>query len=301
MADAAVAVALVDRYNCHGFWSLLYQVATAGLGADDIARSLRALLARHPAQPCAPHLRVRRCRGVIDRARRADRRPGRQRAGLIDVTLASDFPRLDVSKARAVVVEAVDHLLSGFSARSQPTARTTLSGRNVEVWLDATKLATVEADRVVLEGGATIPTRTVVWTARLQANPLAETIPCPKGKGGTIPVTGRLLLPDRPEVFVIGDLAEAKGRGGKPLPQLSQPAIQGARHVAKTIRLGLEDKTNKPFRYHNHGIMATIGRGGRGRAARRAVLQRHHRVVGVADRALGAPGRLPQPGRGPAY
>ena len=73
-------------------------------------------------------------------------------------------------------------------------------------------------------------------------------------------MTADLSLPGHPEVFVIGDLAGATGRDGEPLPQLAQVAIQGGRHTAGNIRRRLAGKAYRPFRYHNHGIMATIGR-----------------------------------------
>jgi len=47
LAGAPVDVTLVDRDNYHGFWPLLYQVATAGLGPDDIAHPVRAIFAGH--------------------------------------------------------------------------------------------------------------------------------------------------------------------------------------------------------------------------------------------------------------
>lgn len=43
LAGKAVDVVVVDRDNYHGFWPLLYQVATAALSADDIAAPIRAL------------------------------------------------------------------------------------------------------------------------------------------------------------------------------------------------------------------------------------------------------------------
>lgn len=46
LASAAVDVVVIDRYNFHTFQPLLYQVATAALGADDIAHSARAILRR---------------------------------------------------------------------------------------------------------------------------------------------------------------------------------------------------------------------------------------------------------------
>ena len=43
LADAPVRVTLVDRHNFHTFQPLLYQVATAGLGSEDIAHSVRGI------------------------------------------------------------------------------------------------------------------------------------------------------------------------------------------------------------------------------------------------------------------
>src|SRR6185503_762375 len=44
LADAPVSVVLIDRENHHLFQPLLYQVATAGLSAPDIAAPLRHIL-----------------------------------------------------------------------------------------------------------------------------------------------------------------------------------------------------------------------------------------------------------------
>ncbi len=47
LAGAPVDVVLVDANNFHTFQPLLYQVATAGLDADDIAHPVRGIVARH--------------------------------------------------------------------------------------------------------------------------------------------------------------------------------------------------------------------------------------------------------------
>src|SRR5579863_4667123 len=48
LARQPVDITVVDRDNYHGFWPLLYQVATAGLGPDDIAHPIRGIYASHP-------------------------------------------------------------------------------------------------------------------------------------------------------------------------------------------------------------------------------------------------------------
>src|SRR3954468_11060048 len=45
---AHTRVTIVDRTNHHLFQPLLYQVATAGLSAPDIAQPIRSILADHP-------------------------------------------------------------------------------------------------------------------------------------------------------------------------------------------------------------------------------------------------------------
>jgi NADH:ubiquinone reductase (H+-translocating) len=47
LAGHDVDVLILDRNNYHGFWPLLYQVATAGLEPESIAYPVRAILRKH--------------------------------------------------------------------------------------------------------------------------------------------------------------------------------------------------------------------------------------------------------------
>ncbi len=47
---------------------------------------------------------------------------------------------------------------------------------------------------------------------------------------------------------------------GKLCPQLAQVAIQSGAHAAAQILSRVEGRRTQPFRYHDKGIMATIGR-----------------------------------------
>lgn len=48
LKDSEVDLLVIDRNNYHGFWPLLYQVATAGLEPESIAYPVRALLRKNP-------------------------------------------------------------------------------------------------------------------------------------------------------------------------------------------------------------------------------------------------------------
>ena len=327
-----VDVTVIDRDNYHGFWPLLYQVATAGLGTDDIARPIRAVYSKHPnirvrlgsvtavdferKRLCVddtdemsydylilaagssttdfgiPGVRehayplktlpdaVRLRNHILTAFERADARKGSvgadttivlvgggptgvEMAGalseLISRNLASDFRDLDLTRARIVLVEMTDHLLPGFSPPSQKRALDTLRLRGVEVRLD-TRLAKVTPDGVAFEDGSEIAAATVVWTAGVRANPLTDDLPAKKGKGAAVEVGPDLSVPGHPEVFAIGDLAAASRPNGEPLPQLAQVAIQGGRRAADNVARRMAGQPTRRFRYHNHGIMATIGR-----------------------------------------
>lgn len=182
-------------------------------------------------------------------------------AELIDKVLRTDFrgSRVDVERARIVLVEMVDDLLPSFAAGSQRHARDQLHRRGVEI-RTGESVAEVTATRVRLEGGESIRAHTLIWAAGVQASPLVRALDVPTGRGGRVEVDDHLRVPGHPDAFAIGDLAAIDDGHGELLPGVAQVAIQSGHHVAGTIRAGLEGATTKPFRYRDKGSMATIGR-----------------------------------------
>jgi len=109
-----------------------------------------------------------------------------------------------------------------------------------------------------------IDTRTILWAAGVDASPLGKILA--DGTGAKLDRVGRLLvepdlsLPGRPEIFVIGDLANYSHQTGSPLPGLAPVAMQQGHYVAKVLRWRRTGKKMRPFRYFDRGSMATIGR-----------------------------------------
>jgi NADH dehydrogenase len=175
---------------------------------------------------------------------------------LFTKVLAKDFPQLDVRRARVVLVEAGERLLASFSEASSEHARSSLAKVGVEV-VTGTGVASVSPEEVVLGNGDRITAQTLVWAAGVRAHPLAVTLGVELGRGGRIVVGPDLAVPERPEIFAIGDVAADRDA---PLPQVAQPAIQGGRHVARQIGHRLAGRPTEQFRYVDKGSMATIGR-----------------------------------------
>ena len=183
---------------------------------------------------------------------------------LIEHVLRHDFPRLDLRRARVVLVEMGDTLLPPFHPKLGAKAKATLERRGVEVLLGTT-VDQVHRTSVVVSGpmlgeGAVIPAHTMVWAAGIRASPLADALDLANGPAGRIPVGDDLSLPGHPEVFVIGDLAAATDHSGTPLPQVAPVAIQGGTHVAAMIHRRLDGEATSAFHYTDKGSMATVGR-----------------------------------------
>jgi NADH dehydrogenase len=79
-----------------------------------------------------------------------------------------------------------------------------------------------------------------------------------------VPVGPDCSLAGHPEVFVIGDAAYLiDPRTQRPVPGVSQGALQMGRYVARVIAAELAGKPARresPFRYFDYGSMATIGK-----------------------------------------
>ena len=173
--------------------------------------------------------------------------------------LRRDFPDVDAGRARAIIVETRPSVLAAFHPQIQRYARETLESRGVELRLGET-VRQVTRTRVHLEPGDDLEAHTLIWTAGVRPNPLAERLPFALDASGRIEVDRDLSVPDHPEVYAIGDLAAARGHGGRPLPQVASVAIQSGHHVARSITRRLEGRPTRPFRYFDRGTMATIGR-----------------------------------------
>lgn len=181
-------------------------------------------------------------------------------------TLANEFRRIDPFNAKIIVVEAAPHVLAAYPESLAIKARNALEAKGVQVRVH-TRVVDITRDHVIVESDGQqekIPTRTVVWAAGVQANPLARIIA--RETGAEIDRAGRVMvgpdgsIPGYPDIFVIGDMAHMVGADGKPLPGIAPVAIQQGKYVAKLICNRRARQETPPFKYFDMGSMATIGR-----------------------------------------
>jgi NADH dehydrogenase len=177
---------------------------------------------------------------------------------LIHHELSRDFPGLDMGESRILLLEARDALLPPVPKELQLYSRKRLEGMGVEVHLN-TQVSGAEDGKVLLADGTVIPSYTIVWSAGVQASPLAAELGLPRAAGGRIPVQPDLSLVDNGNVFIIGDMAFLV-QDGTPLPMVASVAMQQGEYAAHAILGRIKGEPAAPFRYRDKGAMAIIGR-----------------------------------------
>jgi NADH dehydrogenase len=181
-------------------------------------------------------------------------------------TLARDFRNIDPKLTRIVLIEAGPRILPSFDPELASRAARELEQLGVQVWVNS-RVTDVTANGVRV-GEEHLACNTVIWGAGVQASPLGKSLPAQSDAQGRVMVGEDLTLADQKNVFVIGDQAHFRPADAqRALPGVASVAIQQGRHVARLILADLHGQPRAPFRFHDKGQMATIGR-------RRAVLQR---------------------------
>jgi len=177
-------------------------------------------------------------------------------AELRRTVLGATFPDVDPSRVHVRLVEMASALLGPFHEKLREYARTQLVARGVDVRL-TTRIAEVTPNQVRLADDEDLPSDITVWAAGVAAAPAVAAWGLPQGKNGRIVVGPDLRVQGQDRIFAVGDIAV---NPDDPTPQLAQPALQMGRHAAAQI-VRLAGKTpTEPFKYHDKGNMATIGR-----------------------------------------
>ena len=188
-------------------------------------------------------------------------------AEIANETLRHDFRRINPTEARIVLMEGGNRVLAAYPPDLSEKAEILVKRLGVEV-MKGVMATAIDNTGVTYKRGDTtekLKARTVLWaggvTATTFGRTLAERTKAETDRSGRIIVRPDLTIPNYPDIFVVGDLAAAKEKDGKPLPGVAQVAIQGGTYAAHTIRARLKGKKDvPPFRYFDKGDMAVIGR-----------------------------------------
>jgi NADH dehydrogenase len=169
------------------------------------------------------------------------------------------YPRARLHGMRWVLVEATDRVLPEIDRELADYALKELRGRGIDIRLQTT-LEEVTADRARLSSGETLPTRTVVWTAGVKAQPILAELNLPLDERGRVPVDSYLRVRDMDSVWAIGDCAAAPDPRGGTCPPTAQHAVRQGPVVARNIAAELGIGSARPFEYRSEASFVNLGR-----------------------------------------
>jgi NADH dehydrogenase len=175
--------------------------------------------------------------------------------------IQKDFRHIDTSTSRIILLEGDKRLLAQLDPTLSERARRDLKAMGVDVRLNSRVTNIDEAG--VWIGDEHLAAQNIIWAAGVAAPKILGSLGVPQDRSGRVIVNGDLSVPNHPNVFVLGDAANARdGKNGNPIPGLAPAAIQAGKYVAKIIRddlRGAPVEQRKSFHYRDKGVLATIG------------------------------------------
>lgn len=171
-----------------------------------------------------------------------------------------DYPELDCSRIRIILVEASSRLLGGLSEKSSIKAEKFLKKLGVEIMKD-TQVVDYDGSTIKLKDKDSIKSKTLIWAAGIKGNEI-------QGFLQEVNTKSKLLIVDQfhrvkgyDNIYAIGDVAAMiSDKWPAGYPQVAQVAIQSARNLARNLIYEKKGRSPKPFHYFDWGTMATVGR-----------------------------------------
>jgi len=328
-----INIKMIDKCNHHLFQPLLYQVATSGLTAEDIAYPIRSILSEyknvnviydyvtgidsnnnlvltneqsHPFdylilacgstnyyfgknewEEFAPGMKsiddaiqIRKKILTAFECAEIEKDPqkikelltfmiigggptGVELAGsLVEMckhTMSKDFRNINPTNAKVFLIEAGPALLPSFTGKQSNYAKESLEKLGVTVKLNS-KVQDITSDGIQIDQEF-YASKQVIWAAGVGASAINKTLNCELDSKGRVIVEKTLHIPNKNNIYVIGDQANCLGNDNKPLPGLAPVAMQQGKHAALNILNSINGKKLETFHYFDKGQMATIRRG----------------------------------------
>jgi NADH:ubiquinone reductase (H+-translocating) len=179
-------------------------------------------------------------------------------------TLRDEYRRFQPEDARVLLFDGGSAPLATFGDKLSRKATSALQSLGVELHMGSI-VTKVDGDGLIArdhDGQQTAhDAGTVLWTAGVEAPPIAEALAKATGaehdRAGRIAVQNDLTINGHPEISVIGDMMSLRK-----LPGVAEVAMQAGLYTGHRIkRLQNGNESPKPFKYHDLGSAAYIYRG----------------------------------------
>lgn len=170
------------------------------------------------------------------------------------------FPNLHPRYLHWVLADRAPAIMPELGAALGQTASRLLQQRGIELRLQ-TSVAEVTETTVSLSDGETLPCRTLIWTAGAAVNPIVATLGLETTRDRLV-VTPELAVPERADVFALGDAAAvpdlATGDGAI-CPPTAQHAQRQGKAVAQNVAATVRGTPLTPYRHRDLGLVVDLG------------------------------------------
>lgn len=174
--------------------------------------------------------------------------------------LPKDYPRIDFSKLRVILIEGGPAPLLAMSESSQKSSEAYLRKLGVELLLNRS-VESYDGKTLVLKDGEEIHSSMVIWSAGVTGNWIEGVPEAAKMKGNRMKVDRFNRIEGMPDCYALGDIAYMETElYPKGHPQVANVAINQAKNLAKNFKQGEDSSRWKEYEYKDLGSMATIGR-----------------------------------------
>ncbi len=179
-------------------------------------------------------------------------------------TLCDEYRRARPEDARVLLFDGGSAPLAAFGAKLSGRAAAELKALGVELHMDSI-VTSVDQDGLTVRDHDGNETRfdaaTVLWTAGVEAPPIAEALASATGsdrdRAGRICVQDDLTISGHPEISVVGDMMSLRK-----LPGVAEVAMQSGLYAGRRVRRELTGEgQSRPFKYRDFGSAAYIARG----------------------------------------
>jgi NADH dehydrogenase len=182
-------------------------------------------------------------------------------AGEFEVFLrraARRYADISPDDIRITLVDIAPRILPNLDADLAEFAAQKLRDRGLDLRL-ATTVRHVEGDHVILDDGDRIATRTVLWCAGIEPNPVLSGLPLPTDERGWILCEPDLRVRGHRDVWAIGDCAVNPDPNGRAYPATAQAAVQQGVQLADNLLRVLRGKESRPCVIRDRGSLVALG------------------------------------------
>lgn len=166
-------------------------------------------------------------------------------------------PRHDI---RITVIEAAPRILSALPEKVSQKTTDLLRKLDIDVLTDA-KVSEVQADRVLMANGQSLPADLTVWAAGIRAPQVLSELNLPVNRLGQIIVQQTLQTEIDPDIFAFGDCAACPWpEKDSTVPPRAQAAHQQASFLFDALKKRLNGEALPMFVYRDLGSLVSLGR-----------------------------------------